>query len=260
MLRYFPKADAYFASANRPDIAVSDLFVLGAPDFLRGKTLLFASDFHLRPKMDPACILAPMLSIHADLILLGGDFSDTRDQALRLFDAFRALRAPMGIFAVCGNNDSEAFGDHSTLADALNIFGAQLLVNRSISLHLPGGNLHIGGLDEPRHGHPNCTNLFPNADGYRILLSHYPILPSESAAPHLMLAGHTHGGQFNCLGLNPYSIGFERFGHKKHLAAAMVSGSRSFGPTTLLVSKGIGASRIPLRIGVRPEIHRISFC
>ena len=33
-----------------------------------------------------------------------------------------------------------------------------------------------------------------------------------------------------------------------------------FGATTLVVGKGIGASRIPLRIGVRSEIHLLTFC
>jgi predicted MPP superfamily phosphohydrolase len=73
-----------------------------------------------------------------------------------------------------------------------------------------------------------------------------------------MLSGHTHGGQFNLFGLNPYSIGFERFGDELP-PPAVVSGMMRFGPTTLLTSKGIGVSRIPLRIGVRPEIHLLTF-
>ena len=75
-----------------------------------------------------------------------------------------------------------------------------------------------------------------------------------------MLAGHTHGGQFNFFGLTPFAIGFERIGSQRGLAPAMVSGARRFGQTMLVVSKGIGASRIPLRIGVRAEIHRLTFC
>ena len=118
----------------------------------------------------------------------------------------------------------------------------------------------LGGMDEYRYGKPDGKGLFSEDDGYRILLSHYPILPDCACPPDLMLSGHTHGGQFNLLGLTPYAIGFERIGRLGYLAPVMVSGFERFGRTALLVGKGIGASRIPLRVGVRPEIYRIVFC
>ena len=90
----------------------------------------------------------------------------------------------------------------------------------------------------------------------RILLSHYPVLPDER--PDLMLCGHTHGGQFNLLGLTPFAIGFERLvSRKPH--ARYIAGLHKQGGTQVLVTKGIGASRIPLRVGVRPEICLIRF-
>ena len=73
-----------------------------------------------------------------------------------------------------------------------------------------------------------------------------------------MLSGHTHGGQFNLFGLTPYAVGFERFG-ARCFPPLLVSGEADFGPRRVMVSKGIGSSRIPLRIGVHPEIHRIEF-
>ena len=260
MSRFFPRHDLYFATARRPNIAVSELNIPGSPDWLKGRTALFASDFHLLPCMDPAPIAALMAGCEADLILLGGDYADQREQALRLFNAFKRLRAPLGIFAVCGNNDAEAFDGCGALRDALAGFGARLLINESVSISCGDGTLRLGGMDEYKYGAPNGENLFSEGDGYRILLSHYPILPDCACPPDLMLSGHTHGGQFNLLGLTPYAIGFERIGELGKLAPAMVSGSERFGRTTLLVSKGVGTSRIPLRIGVRPEIHRIRFC
>ncbi|MCQ2437587.1 MAG: hypothetical protein MJ099_04250, partial [Clostridia bacterium] len=94
-------------------------------------------------------------------------------------------------------------------------------------------------------------------DDFSVLLSHYPILPKH-CSPNLMLSGHTHGGQFNCLGLTPYSIGFEQLGKKRHLAPARIAGLAEMGETTLLVSKGLGMSRIPLRVCVRREVHLIT--
>ena len=260
MARLFPKPDLYFATARRPRIAVRELRVPDSPDWLKSRTVLFASDFHLVSRMDPAPIAELMAGCGADLILLGGDYADERDQAVRLFDAFRKLRAPLGIFAVCGNNDVEAFDGSNALQAALDVFGARLLVNESVSIPIGGGTLRLGGMDDYRYGNPNGEGLFSGDDGYRILLSHYPILPDCACPPDLMLSGHTHGGQFNLLGLTPYVIGFERTGRLGYLAPVMVSGFERFGHTALLVGKGIGTSRIPLRVGVRPEIYRIVFC
>jgi len=257
--RFFPRPDFCITSTAHLHVAVKKE-VIFAPAFLHGMKVLFASDFHMRPEMNPCAIAEQIAACKADLILFGGDFADECAQALRLFDAFKGLRAPLGIFSARGNNDTEAFGDVSSMKRALNSFGAELLVNRSIALDLPGGRLTIGGADEYRHSRPNCAAALSGDSGYRILLSHYPILPDPSLPqPDLLLSGHTHGGQFNFLGITPYAIGFERSFDKKHLAPARVSGTETIGPTTLLVSKGIGMSRIPLRVGVRSEIHLIEF-
>ena len=251
MSRYYPRPDCSLSLARGKKLATTALSLTGAPEWLRGRTLLFASDFHLRPRMDPEPIASQMAACRADMILLGGDYADRKDQALRLFDALRPLRAPLGVYAVAGNNDVEAFGDLSALRAAVERFDGRLLVNEGVSIPLDGGTLRIAGVDEYRYGAPSFDGLFPEPDDYRILLSHYPILP-KGEPPDLMLAGHTHGGQFNFLGLTPFAIGFERIGSQR--------GARRFRQTMLVVSKGIGASRIPLRIGVRAEIHRLTFC
>ncbi|MBQ6595430.1 MAG: metallophosphoesterase family protein [Clostridia bacterium] len=219
----------------------------------QGLRALFASDIHLRRNMDPDRLLAPLMKARADLVLLGGDYADDRRQALRLFEALRQLRPALGIYCCIGNNDREAFGTPEALARAVDRFGGRLLVNESVSV----GSLAIGGLDEYKHGQPRYEGLFRDRGAYRILLSHYPILPKAEgdALPELMLAGHTHGGQFNLLGLTPYAVLFE--GRKKR--PALISGTARFGHMTLLVSKGIGMSRLPLRIGVEPEAHLLLF-
>lgn len=255
MARYFVPPDGYVGLAGRPRLRISELRLTDTPTWLRGRTLLFASDFHLRPGSDPGRIVRSMAECCADVVLLGGDYADRREQALRLFDALRDLRAPLGIYAVCGNNDTEAFGSHAALADAMERFGARLLVNEVARVCCAGNVLEVGGVDEYRYGAPKPDGLFGLDAGYRILLSHYPVVRGVQA--DLMLCGHTHGGQFNFFGVTPYSVGFERLGKKRAYAPEAVCGVQRLGGMTLLVSKGIGASRIPLRVGVRPEIHRI---
>lgn len=258
MSRFFPKADRWISGAafSEPFAAVSRIY--GAPAGLDGMVALFASDFHLRPSMDARKLAQRLIDQRADLVLLGGDLADTREQALRLLHALRDLRAPLGVFAAPGNNDVEAFGSTDGLRAALREIGAKLLVNESALCLRNGARLAVGGTDEPRYGRPDPEGIFPEDADYRILLSHYPLKTMLAAKPDLMLCGHTHGGQFNLLGLTPYAAGFERFGARR-FPPLLVSGEAVFGPSRVLVSRGVGSSRIPLRVGVRPEIHRVEF-
>ena len=118
--------------------------------------------------------------------------------------------------------------------------------------------LIVAGIDELKHGAPAFAGAYPAAaEGrYRILLSHFPMLPED--APELVLSGHTHGGQFTVMGLTPYAVGFEPRAHECGMRH-VIAGLHWQGDARLLVSKGIGASRIPLRIGVRPEVNLLRF-
>lgn len=245
--------DAYIGLANGKKIWVDERVVDGA-GAAAGLRAAFVSDVHLTGNVSPQPLIECIVSCKPDIILFGGDFADRREDALRLFEEFRALRAPLGIFAAPGNNDIEAFGNHAALSEAMGIFGGRLLVNEGVQV----GPLAVAGVDEMKYGKAVHEGLFDGLAGFRVLLSHYPSLP-ETDRPDLMLSGHTHGGQFNAFGLTPYAIGFERIGGEKHLAPVLVSGFERFGGMRLLVSKGVGASRIQLRIGVRPEVHLLNF-
>ena len=177
---------------------------------------------------------------------------------MRLFRALEGLRFPLGGFGVLGNNDREAWDTPKPLRRLMAKAGCRLLVNQAEALRLNGGRLWIAGVDEYRYGIPHAAGLYPAdaaPDAYRILLSHYPRLPQSM--PDLILSGHTHGGQFNLLGLTPYSIGFESISNRQR--SARIAGLKAVKGGQLLVSKGIGASRIQLRLGVRPEINLLQF-
>ena len=84
-----------------------------------------------------------------------------------------------------------------------------------------------------------------------ILLAHEPdIFTQVPARVALTIAGHTHGGQIRLPLIAPvwapseYGARFA-YGH-------IVEGGRH-----LIVSGGLGCSKVPLRLGVPPEIVRI---
>ena len=264
MYQRFTRPDLYAARSGRLDAVVTENRIDGAPPFMKGLRALFVSDVHVLDRTldrEIAALAAKIAALAPELLLLGGDYSDTARNAARLFRALEGLTPPpLGAFAVLGNNDAEAWaGNRRALRRALERMNCRLLVNESARLSRGGGRLWIAGVDEHLYGAPDARGLYParpGQDRYRLLLSHYP-RPAQPA-PDLMLSGHTHGGQFNLLGVTPFTVGFERL-KPPRLPALAVAGLRQAAGCRLLVSKGIGASRIQLRLGVRPEINLLEF-
>lgn len=233
-------------------IAIND-----APRFMHGLRIAFAADFHIRRHTSDSYIasLIKMLGdTRADMLLLGGDYGEGIEAALRLFDALNSADFPMGIFAAAGNNDVEAFGNTENLRASMPF---PLLVDEKLALRRNGGTLYIGGANEMKYSVPNMRGLFPRAGGasYSILISHYPHMHpfGGGARPRLMLSGHSHGGQIALFGVSCYTFGMEKG------LVDRVQGLNKIGDTQLLVSSGIGVSRFPIRLGCPPRIHIIDF-
>lgn len=231
---------------------------------LAGRTLLYVSDIHLSsrfPRRSLDRLLAQIDSLQPDLLLLGGDYAESLAWQKEFFQLIGCLRAPMGKYAVAGNNDRECFdGNMQLMTETAGRHGVSLLTDQTV--RLAGGALVIAGLDEFKQAKPLNSPLFSEKDrsAFRILLAHYPQSVSKYLSggfdiqPHLSLAGHTHGGQFRFLGLTPFSVGYEFRLRGVRLPA--VAGWKAMGEGALLVSAGIGTSKLPFRLGISPEIHR----
>ena len=263
VIQLFSRPDLYVRRAGHLDAVVTEHRIPGAPPFMHGLRAVFVTDTHVLPRTSQAdidALAAKIAATRADVMLLGGDYSDDMADAVRLFDALGGIVPALGGYGVIGNNDAEAWKGHIKRLEAVvSRAGCQLLVNRSVRIRRDGGVMWIGGVDEHRYSKPDAGGLYPGnprPDAYRILLSHYAVMPS--VRPDLMLCGHTHGGQFNLLGVTPFTIGFEerRIPYQASMATA---GLFDVDGMKLLVSKGVGASRIQLRVGVRPEINLLVF-
>jgi predicted MPP superfamily phosphohydrolase len=228
-----------------------DRVELPAP-FSHPLRVAFAADFHIRRTtpddyLDALCGL--LSGLGADLLLLGGDYGESESAVRRLFQRLNRHKFRYGAYAAVGNNDRECFPELDRLRD---IVGVPVLANESASLSVDGVSLEIGGVDEMKGGHPDARALFTRDADYRILLSHYPVIPDfDGGAPaDLVLSGHTHGGQWNLMGFTSYTLGFE------HGRAAHLAGLREYGGVRLLVSTGM--SKLPLRFGAAPRVHMIT--
>ena len=251
----FIKPSAYLAFGTLPAPKVVETTIPDAPEYLHGLRILFVSDLHFSRHTSEARyarLKAQIAALSADLLLLGGDYAEDYRGMVRFLGLLAGVPHPLGAYGVPGNNDRELDPGLEMLSKKTNNAGLPLLINESIPLELPGGTLHIGGCDEYKHGRPDTRHIFPETDGYRILLSHHPILPE--CRTDLMLSGHTHGGQFNFLGLTPYALGYER-----RYGLCALFGLHRIRNTHVLVSNGVGVSKLPLRIGAQPQLHLLKF-
>jgi predicted MPP superfamily phosphohydrolase len=132
-----------------------------------------------------------------------------------------------------------------------------LLVNESSSL----GGITFHGLDEPRIGHPEMSRLIhphPFTGSFHCLVSHSvePVVAAfpESFPFQLSLCGHSHGGQIRIPGFGALLTScrhWKRFeyGLYQHRAC----------PSSMIVTAGIGCSRIPFRLFCQPEVVLVRF-
>lgn len=99
-----------------------------------------------------------------------------------------------------------------------------------------------------------CTLSGGDEDTLMILLAHEPryLESYNSAGADLVLVGHNHGGQF----VVPGKGGF--ISPDMEIFPKFYGGCHSFNDTTMIISRGLGNSVIPVRINNYPEIVKIT--
>jgi len=189
-----------------------------------------------------------------DLVLLAGDFVDdevtgaTRVAPEAVAAELARLRPPLGTFAVLGNHD-RAFGAQR-VQDALRECGITVLRDDARRVAYRGAPLWVAGVDglhdEPRDARPALTGI---GDGDPVLLLvHEPdVFATVPDRVALTCAGHTHGGQVALPRLRARWTP-SRFG-ERYARGLVVERGRH-----LLVTSGVGTSRLPLRLGAPPEV------
>jgi len=215
-------------------------------------------------------IAARLAQIRPHAILLTGDSVD--DPAdLPVLDRFLALLDPRTPkYAILGNWEHWARVDRGELAGVYARHGGRLLVNETVVHAHAGRRLGITGLDDMVGGAPELRGALTGAEPAhaRLLLAHSPgyrdrladdAAPASAAGARVsggveaqaaefraMLSGHTHGGQVAFFGwapmLPPGSAGYVRGWFR--------GGSK----VPLYVSRGIGESVLPVRLGSVPEL------
>lgn len=216
--------------------------------------LIQLSDLHFREADHRAQdVAAQVRDRHPDVIVLTGDIID-RPENFAGLEAFLQSLGHAPKIAILGNWEYWAKMDLKALKSLYARHQTELLVNDCAQLELQGRAINFVGLDDVTASHANLNRAIrscPN-EADAILLEHSPgffgkpldAVP-ETAQFLLGLSGHTHGGQVAVFG-SPIMLPPGSGKYNSGLYAT------KYGP--LYVSRGIGTSELPLRIGARPEI------
>ncbi len=231
----------------------------------RHLTLVQLSDLHLHGVGDVHRRMAARVNaLRPDLVVFTGDSVDTPGRLGTLAALLALLDARTPKYAILGNWEHWSGVDLGELADVYRRAGCRLLVNESILHPVQGRALRVTGLDDLVGGRPDPGRamagaavadahlLLAHCPGHRDLLAPMPTPLDPTAASldpagvTLMLSGHTHGGQVRLLGWTPVLPG----GSGRYVQGWF----REPGAAPMYVSRGVGTSMVPVRLGAPPEV------
>ena len=262
------------ACAKITRVSRSEVYLKDLPAAFEGTRILFISDFDIRTEADlKACrkLMRQAQDLSPDILLLGGDFSaDTLIDVLNgranpegsalAAEFIRSLAdfsAPMGKFAVTGENDA----DIASLSAAFEAAGIEYLADRCETVEKGDELLVIAGLKEvtlKQTEYASLGGVF-NGDECVIALAHNPaayvgVRVAEAkgggAWADLVLTGHNLGGQINLFGRSIRSMDEQE--------RRTVAGWFYPNDLPLLVSQGLGCKGPMLRLDSKSEIHLIT--
>jgi len=230
-------------------------------EVLKGVTVVQISDIHLQGGIGyrERELVEKVNALKPDLLFITGDFfSDKQKEELQaetaaLTELIKSFKTTSGIFGVRGNYDGPL--RIPAIRDAFNSAGIDILSNENRTIALPNNKrLYLLGVEGSRskHGGPKVFDGIP-AHTPTVLLAHYPYILGEAtrAGVNLVLVGHTHGGQIGI----PFLVRKSNSANKSRF----LSGLYKVGTTKMYVNRGIGTTRVPVRLFCRPEITVFRF-
>ncbi len=210
-------------------------------------------------------ILQRIKSVQPDLIVLTGDLVDSSrtDYDIAVDFAGEAVKiAPT--YYVTGNHEAWLGQSYHVLEQRLEQSGVEVLRDEALYLEQDQDRILLMGIDDPEFYKGESVRYDGGAammrqridslryqdEEYTILLSHRPELFDTyvDSGVDLVFSGHAHGGQFRL----PFVGGL--VAPDQGLFPEYDAGLYHEGRTSMVVSRGLGNSIIPLRIGNRPEV------
>ena len=230
-----------------------DIPIPGLPPEFEGYKILHFTDLHygfLNPRLIVKSIVNMANSAGADVIACTGDYvkkRNTKEELRVIWPELMRLKARDGVYITLGNHDHWA--DHTEVLKLLEESGRSLR-HKAVKIERNGKRIWFAGtgdLWEDKVGLDEALAGIPG-DDCRIVLAHNPDTAdiNFSGRVDLMLSGHTHGGQvvLPLVGAPILPV------KNKEYSQGLVKGKNC----NVFISRGIGASSIPVRFNCAPEL------
>lgn len=240
------------------DVLVTHLVYSNAkiPDGFDGFSILQVSDLHDKRFGDNQSTLVSLTrDISPDIIVVTGDLIDSNCTDIRAameYISQAVLIAP--VYFVTGNH--EVWSDqYPKLEIELVKCGVIIFDDQQIILQKGTDEISLIGISDSDTVSDKAADLMNSTDKeFCILLAHRPELMDKYAQSNadLVFAGHAHGGQFRI----PYVMGL--FSPDQGFFPEYASGIYTSANTTMVVSRGLGNSVIPIRLFNRPELVEVT--
>ncbi|OOO00333.1 MAG: hypothetical protein ATN35_07835 [Epulopiscium sp. Nele67-Bin004] len=231
------------------------------PEGFDGYKIAFLADIHFGRTLKSKTLRKMVDKVNdwePDLVILGGDYVMHKKHIYPCFKELSRLKAKHGVHAVMGNHDVvESFADTKK---AMRLSNVNSINNDALWLEQNGDRIRLGGVGDMRTQTQNIEPTIKGTkfDDYIILVTHnpryiYQLKPEDDI--NLILAGHTHGGQFSFIK------------HLSHIvpnfvdeatALSYLSGYKEKNGRHVIVSNGMGTARFAMRIMTRPEMVYIT--
>lgn len=149
--------------------------------------ILYLSDLHFTKRSGgmAARLAEEVQKLHPDLVLLGGDYTDTYAGLVPLDRLLKGISDVSPILAIAGNHDR--FFGIKTLREMMEKHRVQWIEGASLDLEIKGTMIRIDG---------NVSVERNSGNALRVLCLHKPLdLAKLPTSYHLAFAGHLHGSQ-----------------------------------------------------------------
>lgn len=270
---FFAARSGVERNIDRPALNRGTVELADWHDEHRELKFLIVSDIHFRRSdfRDGSAerLLEKINSAGADFILLLGDYlylprnpsgSVRGKYAFSNIDIpgitgfFRRMKAKRGIFAICGNHE-ERYGVPGFIESMKHAGNVRFLDGNLVSVRVNGKRFILGGLTPETSTYRRMRMFGRRASGADpvILLCHNPEpFPEMPESVELMLSGHLHGGQINL----PF---FRNISFAPPYCQPYQRGLFRNGRSRLIVTSGVGAGNVNLRVGAPPEMLLLTF-
>lgn len=225
------------------------------PETFEGYRIVQISDLHnARFGIDNRWLVSKVQELQPDMIVLTGDIVDSGFTNMEVAISFAAQAVQFcPTYYVTGNHENWlSKEDKDALINGLKAAGVVCLSDEAVSINKDGATISLIGLDNESLWDNTLQNVVAElpADELKILLAHEPQYFDKyvGAGVDLVFSGHAHGGQFRL----PFIGGLVAPG--QGLFPKYTEGQHMSGDTTMIISRGLGNSIIPVRLFNLPEI------